>query len=192
MEKSKEVLKETFREVQGKLEKREFLPEDIDSIRKRIFTTDYMTGLLRRKQFVKEVEKMIKNYDRFYVFYFDIKNLSYINHVYSMEIGDKIIIYTAEALKALDDVKFLSRTEPDAFYFVYDSDKEPGVSVLKLKKFVKSYVVGKLSKEEMDISGWKRAIDFYVSFSEFLPGRSAEDMMYECKQRKKEIEELLL
>ncbi len=192
VEKSKEVLRETFGEIQGKLEKREFLPEDIDSVRKRIFTTDYMTGLLRRKQFVKEVEKMIEDYNRFYVFYFDIKNLSYINHVYSMEIGDKIIIYTAEALKALDDVKFLSRTEPDAFYFVYDGDKEPGVFVLKLKKFVKSYVISRLSKEEINLSGWKKAIDFYISFSEFLPGRSAEDMMYECKQRKKEIEELLL
>jgi len=192
VERSKDVLRSAFKEVQGKLEERDFLPEDIDSIRKRIFTTDYMTGLLRRKQFVKEVEKLIKNYNRFYVFYFDIKNLSYINHVYSMEIGDKIIIYTAEALKALDDVKLLARTEPDAFYFVYDGGVEPGVFVLRLKKFVKSYVVDRLSKEELDISGWEKAIDFYVSFSEFLPGRSAEDMMFECKQRKKEIEELLL
>ena len=192
IEGSMDVLKGAYSEIQGKLEGRDFLPEDIDTIRKRIFTTDYMTGLLRRKQFVKEVEKLIKNYGRFYVFYFDIKNLSYINHVYSMDVGDKIIIYTAEALKELDSVKLLARTEPDAFYFVYDGDIEPGVFVVKLKKFVKSYVVDKLSKEEMDISGWKKAIDYYVSFSEFLPGRSAEDMMYECKQRKKEIEELLL
>ncbi len=192
IKRSMDVLKGAYSEIQGKLEGRDFLPEDIDTIRKRIFTTDYMTGLLRRKQFVKEVDKLIKKYGRFYVFYFDIKNLSYINHVYSMDVGDKIIIYTAEALKELDSVKLLARTEPDAFYFVYDGDIEPGVFVVKLKKFVKSYVVDKLSKEEMDISGWKKAIDYYISFSEFLPGRSAEDMMYECKQRKKEIEELLL
>ena len=192
VKKSMEVLKSAYREIQGKLDSRDFLPEDIDSIRKRIFTTDYMTGLLKRKEFIEQVEKMISDYRKFYVFYFDIKNLSYINHVYSMDIGDKIIVYTSEALKALDDVSFLARTEPDAFYFVYDGDIEPGIFLVRLKKFVKSYVVDKLSKEEMSILGWGKAIDFYASFSEFLPGRSAEDMMYECKQRKKEIEELLL
>ncbi len=192
VKKSANVLNEAFDRVQGRIGKRDFLPEDIDSVRQNIFTTDYMTGLLRRKQFVEKVDGLIRNFERFYMFYFDIKNLSYINHVYSMDIGDKIILYTAEALKGLDDVNFLARTEPDAFYFIYKGKNEPGVFVLGLKRIVKSYVIDNLLKEEINISSWKKVIDFYVSFSEFLPGRSAEDMMYECKQRKKEIEELLL
>lgn len=185
-------LKDAYAYIKGTFDERNFLPEDIDTIREKIFTTDYMTGLLRRKQFLENVEEFMRQYERFYMFYFDIKKLSYINHRYSMGIGDKIILYTAEALKYIEDIRFLSRTEPDAFYFVYYGKEEPGIFMIKLKGAVKSYVVDKLSKEEMDIEGWKKIIDYYVSFSEYLPGKTAEDMMFECKQRKKEIEELLI
>ena len=109
-----------------------------------------------------------------------------------MEMGDKIIIYTAEALKKREEVKFLARTEPDAFYFVVSDIKEPALYSAEIKRYVKNYVIDKLSREEFFMKGWGRVINYYVSFSEFVPGMSAEDMMYECKQKKKEFEELLM
>ncbi len=192
VKKSISVLKESFHILKDQMKERDFLPEDIDVIRQNIFIIDYMTGLLRRKQFVKYVDDFAKNLRRFYMFYFDIKNLSFINHRYSMEVGDKIILYTAEALKEVKNIKFLARTEPDAFYFIHDGDEEPGLFMLKLKKYVKKHVTDKLLEKETNLIKWDRAIDYYVSFSEFLAGKTAEDMMYECKKRKKEIEELLI
>ncbi|WP_025209533.1 HD domain-containing phosphohydrolase [Hippea sp. KM1] len=187
-----DVLRQTYYDIESYQEKREFVPEEIEEIRKRIFTTDYMTGLLRRKQFIERVSKFIEDNKKFWVFYFDIKNLSYINYSYSMDIGDKIIIYTAEALKSMKEVRFLARVEPDAFYFVYDDEIEPAVFSVEVKKRVKDFVIDKLSEEEFFMSSWKRIINYYVSFSEFIPGKTVEEMMYECKQKKKEFEEMFL
>ncbi|AEA33411.1 HD domain-containing phosphohydrolase [Hippea maritima] len=187
-----EVLRESYYQIEDYQESREFVPEEIEEIRKRIFTTDYMTGLLRRKQFIEKASKYIDEHRKFWVFYFDIKNLSYLNYSYSMDIGDKIIIHTAEALKSLKEVKLLARVEPDAFYFVYESDIEPAVFAVDIKKHVKAYVTEQLSKEEFFMSSWRRVINYYVSFSEYIPGKTVEQMMYECKQKKKEFEEMLL
>ncbi|WP_022670334.1 HD domain-containing phosphohydrolase [Hippea alviniae] len=192
VEKSIDSLREAYEYLKSASKEKSFVPEEIDKIREQIFTTDYMTGLLRRKQFVRAVSDYIKESRRFVMFYFDIKNLSYINYGYSMEIGDKIIIHTAEALKKREEIRFLARTEPDAFYFVVVGVSEPALYSAELKKYVKDYVIDKLSKEEFFMKGWSRIISYYVSFSEFVPGKSAEDMMYECKQRKKEFEELLM
>ncbi len=192
VEKSIDSLKEAYEYLKNTEKERLFVPEEIDKIREQIFTTDYMTGLLRRKQFINAVTNYIKENRRFVVFYLDIKNLSYINYGYSMEVGDKIIIYTAEALKKREEVKFLARIEPDAFYFVVSDIKEPALYSAEIKRYVKNYVIDKLSREEFFMKGWSRVINYYVSFSEFVPGMSAEDMMYECKQKKKEFEELLM
>ena len=192
VERSMEVLSESYTFLKNSFEHRNFLPEEIDLIRRAMFDKDYMTGLLNRRKFLEEVQKIIAQYRRFVMFYFDIKNLSMINHRYSMEVGDKVILSTAEALKKVEGVELLARTEPDAFYFVYEGSTEAGLFVYFIKKLVKDSVVERLEKEEMGLESWKRVIDYYVSYSEFMPGKTAEDMMYECKQAKKEIEELLI
>ena len=188
----KDTLKESHEFLKSSFEHRNFLPEEIDLIRKAMFDKDYMTGLLNRRKFLEEVQKVIAQYRRFVMFYFDIKNLSMINHRYSMEVGDKVILYTADALKEVEGVELLARTEPDAFYFIYEGNTEAGLFVYFIKKLVKDRVVERLEKEEMSLESWRKVVDYYVSFSEYLPGKSAEDMMYECKQAKKEIEELLI
>ncbi len=192
LDRVKDTLKESHRMLMDSFENRNFLPEEIDRIRKEMFDRDYMTGLLNRKKFLEEVQKVIADMRRFTMFYFDIRNLSKINHRYSMEIGDKVILFTADALKNVEEVELLARTEPDAFYFIYEGDKEAGLFVYFIKKLVKDRVVERLQKEEMSLESWERVVDYYVSFSEYLPGKTAEDMMYECKQAKKEIEELLI
>jgi len=190
--KAEEALRESYEFLKSSFEHRNFLPEEIDLIRKAMFDKDYMTGLLNRRKFLEEVQKIIAQYRRFFMFYFDIKNLSMINHRYSMDVGDKIILFTAYALKDIEGVELLARTEPDAFCFIYDGNTEPGLFLHFIKKLVKDRVVDRLEKEEMGLESWRRVVDYYVSFSEYLPGKSAEDMMYECKQAKKEIEELLI
>ncbi len=170
---------------------RNFMPGHIDKIRMEIFTKDYMTGLLRRRTFIKNVEKMIKNNKRFTMFYVDIKDLSRINYKYSMDVGDRVILCTAEILKKIRGIKFLSRTQPDVFYFIYIREIQAEIFALNLKNELKGGVVNRLSKEEIEINSWGNIVDFYISFSEFLPGKNAEDMMYECQRRKKEMEDFI-
>ncbi|WP_051904486.1 HD domain-containing phosphohydrolase [Hippea jasoniae] len=191
VEKASDVLKEGYKELQDMEEARAFMPLTVENIRMQIFTTDYMTGLLRRKQFVDAVNELIKAQERFCVFYIDIKNLSYINYSYSMEVGDKIILYTADILKNIKEVEYLARTEPDAFYFVYKGKVDYGLYATLLKRRIKDYVIDRLAKEEMMLGSFKKLIDYYVAFAEYIPGKGVEDLMYECKKRKKEIEELL-
>ncbi len=170
---------------------RHFMPEHIDTIRMEIFTKDFMTGLLRRKTFIKKTEQAIDSNKRFVMFYVDIKNLSRINYQYSMEVGDKVIITTAEVLKKIKYASFIARTQPDVFYFLYFDTIQPEILSCDLKKRLNNEVIRRLSKEEMNLEGWEKVIDFYISFSEFVPGKNAEDMMYECQKRKKEMEELI-
>ncbi len=186
-----DILKESYLFEDMNEPYRNFMPEYIDNIRMEIFTKDFMTGLLRRKTFIEKVERAIKANKRFTVFYVDIKNLSRINYQYSMDVGDKVILATAEVLRKTKYKRFLARTQPDVFYFLYFGKSQPEIFAAELKEKLQNRVIEKLSKEEMDIYGWENIVDFYVAFSEFVPGKSAEDMMYECQKRKKEVEELI-
>ena len=125
------------------------------------------------------------------MFYVDIKDLSRINYKYSMDVGDRVILCTAEILKKIRGIKFLSRTQPDVFYFIYIREIQAEIFALNLKNELKGGVVNRLSKEEIEINSWGNIVDFYISFSEFLPGKNAEDMMYECQRRKKEMEDFI-
>ena len=170
---------------------RDFMPKEIDNIRMEIFTKDYMTGLLKRKTFIESVESAIEKGERFVMFYVDIKELSSINYKYSMDIGDKVILYTAEVLKNTKHIKFLARTDADVFYFIYFGKTQPELLSVGIKNRLKKNVVYELARIEMELDGWENIIDFYVSFSEFVPGKSVEDMMYECQNRKKEVEDMI-
>ncbi len=170
---------------------RNFMPKHIDKIRMEIFTKDFMTGLLRRKTFIEKVEVIINTNKRFSMFYVDIKDLSRINYKYSMGVGDKVILSTAETLKKTEHISFLARTQPDVFYFLYLGKLQSELFGIKLKKALKKRVIQNLSNIEMELNVWEKIIDFYISFSEFVPGKSAEDMMYECQRRKREMEEMI-
>jgi len=193
-----EILKRAFKSLERAYHKqnrttpfRDFMPSIIDEIRTEMFRCDFMTGLLNRAAFLQQIKKLINESVRFVVFYVDIMNLSLINYRYSMEVGDRVILFTAEALKATGFAEHLSRTEPDVFCFVYTQREQPEELAVALQKHVKEYVVSRLKEVEMGLNSWNQTIDFYVSFSEYTPGKTPEDMMFECQRRKREIKRLL-
>ncbi len=183
-----EPLKEAFksREVTEEAYRR-FMPEKVDRMRMEIFTRDFMTGLLSMRSFVEKLGTKISQQIPFSVFRVDIKDLSLINHRYSMEVGDKFITYTAQALRQLEDTEAIARTQADVFYFIYNGKMQNTEFAHLAKEHLKSYVVEKLAETELDLKTWEKMVDFYVTFSEYAPGKLPEDMMYECQQYKKEI-----
>jgi HD-GYP domain-containing protein (c-di-GMP phosphodiesterase class II) len=191
LQKAIPVLKNNFISENSNEFHRDFMPKHIENIRKEIFTKDYMTGLLTRKTFIDSVKKQIKSNQRFTMIYIDIKELSKINYKYSMDVGDKVILYTSEALKKLKNIKYLARTQPDVFYFLYLGKTTPERFIQTLKYHLKDSVISMLVKNEIDIDSWHNIINFYISLSEYMPGKSVEDMMYECQKRKKEMENIL-
>ncbi len=168
-------------------ESRGFMPEEIDRIRREIFTKDFMTGLLGLRSFMERLSEKISAQEPFTLFRVDIKDLSSINHRYSMELGDRIIMFTAQALKGISNIELRARVQADVFYFTYSGTENLIEFSSHIKETLKLFVIKKLSDLELDLQTWEKMIDFYITFSEYAPGKFPEDLMYECQQLKKRI-----
>ena len=100
----------------------QFVPPQLEKLRKEFIETDLMTGTKNRNYLIKKTEEFIFNKKQFALFMIDIKNMAYINYKYGREAGDRIILFVAEELKKLNNIEALSRTTADAFMFIYSHD----------------------------------------------------------------------
>ena len=102
-----------------------FMPEEIDTLRNEIFTVDYMTGLKYRGVFLQNIQDLINNNKKFVFVMINIKNISDINYMFSPQVGDKVITYTARAMLHMGesievcDVNLMSRAYADIFYIAH-------------------------------------------------------------------------
>ncbi len=180
-----DTLRDVF--IEENNDERCFMPKVIDDIRKDIFTKDYVTGLMRRKQFVNLVNAAIAKKEVFTMFLVDIVELDYINYKHSMNTGDKIISYVAKALSKLDNVSYISRIGSDSFIFISktydDCNKDNLKNKIKvlLRNQIELDIECKSKRFDMDI------IDFYISCAKFNPDSNdnADSLIYKCKLDKK-------
>ncbi len=191
VEKSLDVLSEVFIEEYD--EECYFMPKEIDLIRKQFFTTDYVTGLMNRKQFIELVDSMIRKKEVFNLFLVDIVDLDYINYKYSMSTGDKVLSYIAKTLSNMKNVEYPSRMGSDSFVFVSKDYKDCDKDSLKDK--IKSKLINSL---EQDDECKKKQfnpdlIDFYITCTMFdkNSNNDAEGLIYECRLEKKKACRLL-
>ena len=107
-----------------------FMPKEIDALRNNIFSLDYMTGLKYRSAFLKKIQDLIEDNKKFVFVRINIRNISKINYVFSTQVGDEVITYTAKALLNIGkklrvcNTELMSRAYADVFYMAHILPKD--------------------------------------------------------------------
>ncbi len=178
------------------------LTEEVDTIRRELFDTDYMTGLKRRRVFVRDVKKLIRKNRIFSMFMVDIKSLSLINYEFSTEIGDRIIVDTAAALSnILDELGYrhnnLSRAYNDAFLFTVSLKDENEIpKLVKLSDKIRDYLIYRVKSmvdEQYRTDFINKSGKFLGDFIDFhvvccvypYEASDVERMIYVCSSKKR-------
>jgi len=185
LSKTEKVLEESYmtqRDIESV-----FVPLKLDEIRHDMIQRDYMTGLYRRDTLSAIIKKYIENEERFTLFMIDIKNISYINYKYGVDIGDKIIVFVAQELLKLSNIDAVSRTGADVFMFIYkgtSSETFKQIISAELKKGIIEKVKQKsciIDKNEAD-----RIIGCYITYTQYpKEASSSEELIYKCLIKKK-------
>lgn len=98
---------------------------------------DKMTGLFNRRAIFDEVRRMMAMSDRYHrassVIFIDLDNLKYVNDNYGHQVGDEMILATAESLKScVRSSDQVGRLGGDEFLCVlYECDEENAKEVVK-------------------------------------------------------------
>ncbi len=174
-----------------------FMSEEINKVRDEIFNVDYMTGLKRKKTIPEKAKTLVENRIPFALFMIDIKNISQINYKYSIEIGDKLIIYSADACRdflsknGYDNTDSLARAYNDAFLFIHKLTKETEEDLNNMSKSIKNILKELVAKRFKDdnIKDIYNQIDFYVTYAIFP--KESEDinkLMLLCSIKKSKEE----
>ncbi len=187
LEKIGGVLKESY--ISENTIKHTFVPPKLEEVRKDMTKRDYTTGLYRREALVKTIEKYIESGETFILFMVDVKNISYINYKYGVDVGDKIIVFVAEELSKISSIDALSRTGADVFMFIYKGTS-PGVFMDIVSKELKHGIIRKVKQKScmIDKKEADKIIGCYITYTEYpKEAGSAEECIYKCLLKKKEL-----
>ena len=187
LSKSEKVLKESY--ITQSAITSVFVPSKLDKIRNDMIQRDYMTGLYRRDTLSATIEKYINSKERFTLFMIDIKNISYINYKYGVDIGDKIIVFVAQELLKLSNIDAVSRTGADVFMFIYK-----GTSAETFKQIIsaelKKGIVKRVKQKScvIDRNEADSIIGCYITYTQYpKEAKNAEELIYKCLIKKKEL-----
>lgn len=164
-----------------------FIPEKIDYFRKHITEMDYMTGLKRRSYLVRIMDSYIQKKEPFTLFMVDVKNMSYINHKYGRLVGDRIILFLAEALKGIINKEALARTSADAFMFMY-LGKNTEEFHKNISEKLKNGIIDKIKSKSCIINEdeAKNIIGCYITYAKYpQEGKTSDELMYICSLKKR-------
>ena len=143
-------------------------------------THDVLTDLLNREAFEKELDNWLKEEEKFCLAFIDLDNFKYVNDTFGHNIGDFILVETANILKNnLKGKDLISRMGGDEFVIaIKNCDDKCALHVLntiesKIKEEFKKYNVsasigGVIYPDEAD------------SYKELL--RKADKKMYKVKE----------
>ncbi len=187
IEKTSDVLLETYRQVALMDTTSSFVPEELETIRLDLIERDPMTGLYSRPTLIKRMNSYIRENRPFHLFMVDICNISYINYKYSTEVGDKLIVIVSEALKRLNRIKHLTRTNADAFMFIYEGGV-PGVFKDIIQKDVRNYIAERLVQKScvIDNRETQKVARCYITHASFPEeAKTPEELIYKCILKKK-------
>ena len=185
------MLKESFiNEVDFKAT---FVPVELENIRKEISLKDNETGFYKRSALVKKMGSHIGKDERFTLFMVDIKNLSYINYKYGVDVGNKVITFVSDELKKIPQIDALSRTDTDVFMFIYR-----GSEILSFKEILftklKNGIIRRAKEKSCVVKENEigKAIGCYITYSIYPDeSKNAEDLIYRCIVKKNQSRENL-
>ncbi len=160
--------------------------KEIENVRLSIFTKDYLTGAERLSVFTRHVNEMISQGQPFYMVCVDIVNINYINYMYSIEYGNRIIECLAEELMSSKHINHVMRSGADSFIFMYEEDN---LNLLKQTLIqIEKSISAKFPREEplshLHSSPLYKAI---IRFPDC--GSDAEELIYALRNRIKEEKE---
>lgn len=168
------------------------VPKSFEEYRNKFADTDIFTGLFNRSALIKHLREAIEKKKKFALFMLDIKDLSTINMLEGSEVGDEIILFSAQLIKNISqnikqlngielDIVAPSRLGGDSFMFISMLKNNRDLHILKdylksLDKVLKNYFTKPLT---IDPS--------YNIVNVFYPedGFSAEELIYRCTRKKK-------
>ena len=163
------------------------LEDTIDNLYKSTIT-DHLTRLGNKNYLKKEVDKFIKNNQKFCMVFIDLDNFKEINDFYGHSIGDELIIEVSETLKNfIKKDEILTRIGGDEFILVF---KECDC-MKKLEKHL-SYLLNILSQKwivrnQELLTSASIGVTIYpndgTTFDELL--KNADIAMYEAKKKGK-------
>jgi len=178
------MLKESFiNEVDFK---ETFVPVELEKMKKEISLKDNETGFYKRSTFVKKMRNYIKKDERFVLFMVDIKNLSYINYKYGVDVGNKVIMFVAYELKKIPQTDALSRTGTDIFMFIYR-----GAEISSFKEILfarlRAGIMSRIKEKNCAIKGDETGnIGCHITYSIYPDeSKNAEELIYKCIVKKR-------
>jgi diguanylate cyclase (GGDEF)-like protein len=187
MEKNKQTLIQNQTQFVELQEAVENLQKELESVKEEN-DIDYLTKVMNRRAFDKEVEKIEKKHKMFgtsyAVVFYDIDHFKFINDTYGHDCGDAILRTFGGILKGLtrkEDV--LARYGGEEFVVLlnYEKEKELEKYLKRVKNLMDSsqFNYKKYSDITVKFSAGLSFRDKYISFSETI--KKADDLLYEAK-----------
>lgn len=101
---------------------------------KYIARNDSLTDLPNRFALYEEIDKKVKNQEKFYLFFLDLDNFKFVNDTYGHFIGDRLLKHVATLLKSLISSKdYIARQSGDEFILLISEQNHEPVRNLAIK-----------------------------------------------------------
>ncbi len=185
LNKVKTTLKESY--LNELMFQETFVPTKLELARRDLLNRDYATGLYRRKAFIEMVDYCTKESRNFSLFMIDIKNISYINYKYGVDIGDRVILFVAEELRKISKIEALARTASDVFMFVYNGTN-PDTFKSIISKELRQGMLDRIKQKGCVINEAEaqKVIGCYITYTLYPDeAKTAEELIYKCISKKK-------
>ncbi len=122
---------------------------------------DFLTGLLNRRGFFKQLKNWADRKFRFSVFYMDIDNFKHYNDLKGHAFGDKVLVFFANRFKELESEKMItSRFGGDEFVVAYRIGDQDEIEVIR-------NTILRVVKEDVEIDMFNCYMDVSVGVSRF-------------------------
>ena len=175
--------KSNFNELEEKFAK---LQKELDSVQTEKYT-DYLTGVLNRRAFDKELEKIEKKYQvfgsQYAVIFFDIDHFKNINDTYGHECGDVVLkAYAAILQKLTRQGDIIARYGGEEFVVLLNYSKEDEVTryIKRVKEIIaKNDFIYKNNHLRLTFSAGVTFRKSYKSYTEVVT--VADDLLYKAK-----------
>ena len=196
---AKGILPDAMKEV-GDVEV-EFMSEELDRIRNELFDYDFMTGLRVWLSFRKTLQEFIDVDAPFVLYRVNIRNISRINYKFGEDVGDEVIVKTAEALKEFKkaekmfSIDLICRAYADVFFMARRIKKNELMSSFEEESStVESYLMEKVFSHLFEdkrinlskIEGIEDYLGFEVTFACYpLDGKDLNEIIYRVESVRK-------
>ena len=185
LKKSINVLKDSFSKA-IRMSQKSIIPKAFDEYKRKFNDVDYLTGLLKRDMFLKNIENLLALKKNFKIYLVDVKDMDFINLTHSTIFGDELLMKTAAVLSELNKygALFLSRFGGDSFIFALPYSKKAD-NIDKTEDFLKNLsnkVLKRLKHIDKDFK-----LEFTIVSVDSSEGKTAIELIYILRKRKRAL-----